>query len=66
MDMECLFLGVVFDGVSPEFAADAGLAIAPKGKLGRAIHECVDPDGSGANAAPDPHRGIDVAAPDAG
>src|ERR1700722_2209198 len=60
MDVERFFLGVVFDGVSPEFAANAGLAIAPERKLWCPIHERVDPDSSGAHPAADAESGIDV------
>src|ERR1700722_5445040 len=66
MDVKRFFLGVVFDGVSPEFTADTRLAITPERKLGCPIHECVDPDGSSANAAADADRGVDVSAPNTG
>jgi len=61
MDMKCLFLGVIFDRVAPELAADAGLTVAAEWQLRCAVHERVDPYGAGPDAAPDSNGGVDVA-----
>ena len=66
MDVECLFFGVVLDGVAPQLAADPRLPISSERKHRGSVHEGVDPDSAGANARADADGGVDIAAPDAG
>ena len=60
VDVERLLLGVVLDGVAPELAAIARLAVSAERQLGGSVHEGVDPDRARADPASDANRGVDV------